>query len=201
MRTDAAARGRGLGARLLEHVLAESARRGYRRVSLETGSQEFFRPARTLYAKYGSASAAVRRLPARPRQRVHDAGARRRPPLRHCEQRAPRDARALPASAPQAISVPRRMPRGRAHPSGRPVRRGDPSAGPTGPAQGRSAATARSTARRRRRPRRHAPRRSLVGSQHPTRVDDAREVAPAPLEHGAARHLVVANDAPVERGA
>jgi putative acetyltransferase len=53
MRTDAAARGRGLGARLLDHVLAESARRGYRRVSLETGSQEFFRPARTLYAKYG----------------------------------------------------------------------------------------------------------------------------------------------------
>jgi putative acetyltransferase len=53
MRTDAAARGRGLGARLLEHVLAESARRGYRRVSLETGTQEFFRPARTLYAKYG----------------------------------------------------------------------------------------------------------------------------------------------------
>lgn len=53
MRTDAAARGRGLGARLLEHVLAESARRGYRRVSLETGSQDFFRPARALYAKYG----------------------------------------------------------------------------------------------------------------------------------------------------
>jgi putative acetyltransferase len=53
MRTDAAARGRGLGARLLEHVLAESARRGYQRVSLETGSQDFFRPAQTLYAKYG----------------------------------------------------------------------------------------------------------------------------------------------------
>jgi putative acetyltransferase len=53
MRTDAAARGRGLGARLLDHVLAECRRRGYRRVSLETGSQEFFRPARTLYAKYG----------------------------------------------------------------------------------------------------------------------------------------------------
>ncbi|RXZ73081.1 N-acetyltransferase [Agromyces albus] len=53
MRTDAAARGRGLGARLLEHVLDEAARRGYRRLSLETGSQEFFRPARTLYAKYG----------------------------------------------------------------------------------------------------------------------------------------------------
>jgi putative acetyltransferase len=53
MRTDVAARGRGLGARLLEHVLTEAAHRGYRRVSLETGSQEFFRPARTLYAKYG----------------------------------------------------------------------------------------------------------------------------------------------------
>ena len=53
MRTDAAARGRGLGARLLEHVLAEAVRRGYRRVSLETGSQDFFRPARSLYAKYG----------------------------------------------------------------------------------------------------------------------------------------------------
>lgn len=53
MRTDAAARGRGLGARLLEHVLAEANRRGYARLSLETGSEEFFRPARTLYAKYG----------------------------------------------------------------------------------------------------------------------------------------------------
>lgn len=53
MRTDGAVRGRGLGARLLEHVLGEAARRGYRRVSLETGSQDFFRPARTLYAKYG----------------------------------------------------------------------------------------------------------------------------------------------------
>ena len=53
MRTDAAARGRGLGARLLEHVLDEAVRRGYRRVSLETGSQDFFRPARALYAKYG----------------------------------------------------------------------------------------------------------------------------------------------------
>ncbi|MRG60200.1 GNAT family N-acetyltransferase [Agromyces sp. CFH 90414] len=53
MRTDASVRGRGLGARLLEHVLAESRRRGYRRVSLETGPQEFFAPARALYAKYG----------------------------------------------------------------------------------------------------------------------------------------------------
>ncbi|WP_350347638.1 GNAT family N-acetyltransferase [Agromyces sp. G08B096] len=53
MRTDAAARGRGIGARMLEHVLGEAARRGYERLSLETGSQEFFAPARALYAKYG----------------------------------------------------------------------------------------------------------------------------------------------------
>ena len=53
MRTDAAARGRGLGRLLLEHVLAEAVTRGYTRMSLETGSQEFFRPARTLYSRYG----------------------------------------------------------------------------------------------------------------------------------------------------
>ncbi|QEO09397.1 GNAT family N-acetyltransferase [Protaetiibacter larvae] len=53
MRTDAAARGRGFGRLLLEHVLAEATARGYRRISLETGTQEFFRPARTLYARAG----------------------------------------------------------------------------------------------------------------------------------------------------
>lgn len=53
MRTDAAARGRGLGRMLLEHVLAEAAARGYTRMSLETGTQDFFAPARTLYARYG----------------------------------------------------------------------------------------------------------------------------------------------------
>jgi len=53
MRTDAAARGRGLGRLLLEFVLAEAVARGYTRMSLETGSQDFFQPARTLYARYG----------------------------------------------------------------------------------------------------------------------------------------------------
>ncbi|GLI26377.1 N-acetyltransferase [Agromyces rhizosphaerae] len=55
MRTDAAARGRGLGRMLLEHVIAEAERRGYRRLSLETGVEDFFAPARTLYARYGFA--------------------------------------------------------------------------------------------------------------------------------------------------
>jgi putative acetyltransferase len=53
MRTSAEYRGRGLGKLLLEHVIAESRRRGYRRLSLETGSQDFFEPARSLYARYG----------------------------------------------------------------------------------------------------------------------------------------------------
>lgn len=53
MRTDAAARGRGLGRRLLEHVLDEARSRGYARISLETGAEDFFAPARALYEKTG----------------------------------------------------------------------------------------------------------------------------------------------------
>ena len=53
MRTAAVARGRGVATRLLEHLLAEARRRGYGRLSLETGTQEFFAPARRLYARYG----------------------------------------------------------------------------------------------------------------------------------------------------
>lgn len=53
MRTSAEHRGRGLGRLLLDHVIAEARLRGYRRLSLETGSQEFFTPARTLYARNG----------------------------------------------------------------------------------------------------------------------------------------------------
>jgi putative acetyltransferase len=55
MRADAAARGRGLGRRLLEHVLDEARVRGYARVSLETGTEPFFAPARSLYEKAGFA--------------------------------------------------------------------------------------------------------------------------------------------------
>jgi putative acetyltransferase len=55
MRTANAARRRGVAARLLDHVLAEARDRGYARGSLETGSQEFFAPARALYASRGFA--------------------------------------------------------------------------------------------------------------------------------------------------
>ena len=55
MRTAAAARGRGVATRLLMHLIHEARRRGYERVSLETGSQGFFDPARRLYLRHGFA--------------------------------------------------------------------------------------------------------------------------------------------------
>lgn len=53
MRTAAHARNRGVAATLLRHVLDECRGRGLRRVSLETGSQDFFAPARRMYARHG----------------------------------------------------------------------------------------------------------------------------------------------------
>ncbi|GGX73618.1 GNAT family N-acetyltransferase [Saccharospirillum salsuginis] len=44
---------RGVAKALLRHILAEAERRGYRRVSLETGSMAAFDPARRLYANFG----------------------------------------------------------------------------------------------------------------------------------------------------
>ncbi|MFE4462438.1 GNAT family N-acetyltransferase [Nocardia tengchongensis] len=53
MRTTAAYRGRGVASQLLRHILAEAGARGYRRLSLETGSSEFYVPAVRLYERYG----------------------------------------------------------------------------------------------------------------------------------------------------
>lgn len=53
MRTATAARGAGVATALLRHVVAEAEDRGYARLSLETGSQDFFAPARRLYARHG----------------------------------------------------------------------------------------------------------------------------------------------------
>lgn len=55
MRTAAAHLRKGVARRMLAHILAEARRRGYRRVSLETGSAEAFRPARRLYESFGFA--------------------------------------------------------------------------------------------------------------------------------------------------
>ena len=53
MHTTGAARGRGIGAAMLEHLLQLARERGYQRVSLETGSQLEYEPARAMYATAG----------------------------------------------------------------------------------------------------------------------------------------------------
>ena len=56
MRTSTEARGRGVASRMLEHLLGVARERGYERVSLETGVEDYFEPARRLYARYGFTS-------------------------------------------------------------------------------------------------------------------------------------------------
>ncbi|WP_410055416.1 GNAT family N-acetyltransferase [Phycicoccus sp. M110.8] len=53
MRVATAHRRRGVGAMVLAHLVGEATRRGYARVSLETGPQAEFAPARALYARHG----------------------------------------------------------------------------------------------------------------------------------------------------
>jgi putative acetyltransferase len=55
MRTAARHKGKGVAAGLLDHILEQARRRGYRRLSLETGSMQAFAPAHRLYARYGFA--------------------------------------------------------------------------------------------------------------------------------------------------
>ncbi|QDP41066.1 GNAT family N-acetyltransferase [Radiobacillus deserti] len=44
---------KGVARKLLQHILEESKKRGYTRVSLETGSMDAFLPARRLYESFG----------------------------------------------------------------------------------------------------------------------------------------------------
>lgn len=53
MRTAYSHQRKGVASRMLKHILAEAKRRGYQRVSLETGSMSYFEPARRLYAGFG----------------------------------------------------------------------------------------------------------------------------------------------------
>ncbi len=46
-------RGRGVGRAMLEHLVAHAREQGFARVSLETGMQDGFRPARMLYQDAG----------------------------------------------------------------------------------------------------------------------------------------------------
>ena len=53
MRTSSRHLRRGVARNLLNHILEEARRRGYTRVSLETGSMKAFEPARRLYCSFG----------------------------------------------------------------------------------------------------------------------------------------------------
>lgn len=55
MHTHRSARGLGVGAAIVDHLLATARARGYSRVSLETGTMEAFAPARALYQRMGFA--------------------------------------------------------------------------------------------------------------------------------------------------
>jgi len=53
MRVAYAFQKQGVASQMLQHLIAEGQRRGYQRLSLETGSMAYFDPARKLYAKHG----------------------------------------------------------------------------------------------------------------------------------------------------
>lgn len=53
MRTPTAVRRRGAGRAILAHIVEIARSRGYQRLSLETGSQDAFKPALHLYASFG----------------------------------------------------------------------------------------------------------------------------------------------------
>ena len=53
MRTSNHARKQGVASQLLLHVLKVAESRNYQTLSLETGSMDYFKPARTLYEKHG----------------------------------------------------------------------------------------------------------------------------------------------------
>ena len=55
MRTASKFLRQGIASRMLTHIIDEAKRRGYRRLSLETGAMEYFQPAHKLYASFGFA--------------------------------------------------------------------------------------------------------------------------------------------------
>jgi len=52
MRTAYGYKNKGIASKLLEHIISDARDNGFNQLSLETGSMEFFKPARTLYKKY-----------------------------------------------------------------------------------------------------------------------------------------------------
>ncbi len=58
MRTDPAYRRKGVAAALLAHIIEHAQTQQFTRLSLETGAQDHFAPARALYARHGFTSCA-----------------------------------------------------------------------------------------------------------------------------------------------
>lgn len=73
MRTDPARRRGGIATALLTHIVTEARLRGHRRLSLETGSDPFFAPARALREARLRPVPAVRLVPPGSPQHLHDA--------------------------------------------------------------------------------------------------------------------------------
>jgi putative acetyltransferase len=53
MRTSSSHLRQRVASQMLQHIIQQAAARGYVRLSLETGSMEYFEPARRLYASFG----------------------------------------------------------------------------------------------------------------------------------------------------
>lgn len=53
MRTQHSARQQGIGAQLLQHVISTAQQGGYQQLLLETGTEDYFAPARRLYEQHG----------------------------------------------------------------------------------------------------------------------------------------------------
>lgn len=53
MRTSSGHLRQGVASQMLQHIISEAQQRGYARLSLETGSQPYFEPARSLYRSFG----------------------------------------------------------------------------------------------------------------------------------------------------
>jgi putative acetyltransferase len=53
MHTAQAVRRKGVGSAMLRHIIGSARARGMSRLSLETGSWDYFQPARALYARHG----------------------------------------------------------------------------------------------------------------------------------------------------
>jgi putative acetyltransferase len=53
MRTSSGYKNKGIASQLLVHIVEQAKQNGFKKLSLETGSMDYFKPAHGLYQKYG----------------------------------------------------------------------------------------------------------------------------------------------------